>query len=357
MGEASNKHKKPAHGAQAPRRRVLCRVLIALVVVVLLVGAAALWILMHPQTARKAPATEEVLTLEASEETPTIVESSAPSAETPEVTHVTGTTASGISYEGNSTIENSEALAALEEAVALYQSRGQVLSVAMYDLQTNAWLTYQPDSRVYSASAIKGPYCIFLCSQLVDTGRVGTSIMSQVAPCIQNSDNDAYRSIRSATIHMGWGEWLQSIGVPMEDGRIYSFDNRWYTDMSAADFVACWRAGYDYLAAAQGQAPTLVSYFCETLNSPLHAVLGETYTVWSKAGWYDGVEEEGASATTNDAGIVFADSGTYVVAVMSNAPTDFASLEQVVDATNRCHGALTGGATESLITENTDTFC
>ena len=347
---------EPRHAspdAKAPARRTrLCAALAAVAVAAAAVAGIALWEASRSQAdvgdalqAAAAPEAGEAADVED-------VDDAAP--EEPAVAHVTGTTASGISYEGSSAIEGSDALAELEDVVALYQGRGLTLSIAMYDLESDAWLTYQPDSRVYSASAIKGPYCIFLCSQLVDAGRVGASIMPTVQNCIQNSDNDAYRTIRSSTMNMGWSGWLEGAGVPMEEGRAYRFDNRWYADMCASDLVACWRAAYDYLSSGEGQSATLASYFERTVHSPLHDVLGGGLRVWSKAGWYSGAEEEGASAATNDAGIVFADSGTYVVAVMSNAPADFEPLEQAVDAVNRCHGALTGGSEASLLAATDD---
>lgn len=142
-------------------------------------------------------------------------------------------------------------------------------------------------------------------------------------------------------------DWLIAAGFSEADAE--ALYNEWYVNISASQLAAMWLHGYDYLTSGSANALQLQEYLSASEHSCIHALTTGTYTAWTKPGWYpsDGLE------ATNDAGVVQADSGTYVVAVMSNAPSDFAALMPVVDGINMAHGELTGGSTDSLITPET----
>ena len=263
--------------------------------------------------------------------------------------YVEGTTDSGISYKGSNTIVNSEALAELEGVLKECRDKGVTVSIVERDLKGDSELTYQPDARIYSASAIKEPYCLFVYQDLIESGKISESkVSSTIAKVINYSDNDAYRSIRSRTVGMGWSDWLVDAGVEMDDSRANYFDYHWYVDMSADDFAACWTKAYYYLTSETEPAHDLAVLFESTVHSAIHDVLQQRYKVWSKAGWFDTIADE-ASYATNDAGIVFSDTGPYVIAVLTDANCDFELLNRLVDACNRCHGELSGGESESLL--------
>jgi molybdopterin molybdotransferase/putative molybdopterin biosynthesis protein len=65
-------------------------------------------------------------------------------------------------------------------------------------------------------------------------------------------------------------------------------------------------------------------------------VLGSRYKVWSKAGWYYGAEsyskDPSETSGTNDAGVVFSETGPYVLSVVTDLPIDFDRLCELVDA-------------------------
>lgn len=267
-----------------------------------------------------------------------------------------GDTPSGIHYAGRSAIEGSEALEALESIVAECDSRGITLGIVVRSMDGSVELTYNPDARVYSASAIKAPYVFFLAQDLIDTGRISFN-RSTIEACVSESDNDAYRTIRGSTRGMGWSSWCARAGLADMGSRAGAFDGYWYALMGAQDLALVWRAGYDYLSAGEGCAEWLAPLLEGTNHSSLHAVLSQRYTVWSKAGWTDGSNPANsglaATAATNDAGIVFGENGPYVFSVITDAPCDFNLLCRTIDAAHMCYAELDGTDPSPLITEDT----
>ncbi|MCH4053256.1 MAG: class A beta-lactamase-related serine hydrolase [Atopobiaceae bacterium] len=262
---------------------------------------------------------------------------------------VSATTESGISYAGSPNIEGSDALAALEAFVAECQSEGIMCSITCYDLDGGvASLTYQPDATVYSASAIKGPYCLFVYQDLVEGGSYSHDrALALVTKVIRHSDNDAYRTLRSETYRTGFSAWLGSAGISVE-GRENAFDEHWYAEVSSRELALAWQQGYAYLTSGTDCANELAGLFEQTIHSPIHEVLGSRYEVWSKAGWFQGYDGD-ASPAMNDAGIVLSDTGPYVIAVCTDSDDDLELVERIVDAVGRCHGELAGGDSSSAL--------
>ena len=339
-------HAKPAK-RRGPSRLVISLVVTALAAAVVLALTIIRDVTEGPDAGQAASSAQPASTTEEAEAT---LED-----DPVQVEFVEGTTESGIAYTGNSTIADSEALAALEAVVEEYAQAGYTLSIVMRDLDgaEPVSLTYHPDERVYSASALKGPYIVFVYQVLVPTGVLSAGSVSGTAEaCIRYSDNDAYRDIRSWTMNQGWSAWMRDAGVDMDDERAWYVDNHWYAETSAEDFARMWTHAYGFLTSQDPNAPWLADLFSDTANSPMHAVLGDAYIVWSKAGWYD-TWDGNASPATNDAGIVMSDTGPYVLAICTDAPANFDLLIRAVDAVNRCHGELAGGSTESLVTSAT----
>lgn len=168
-----------------------------------------------------------------------------------------------------------------------------------------------------------------------------------VQNCLVYSDNEAYESLRNSYGSTFMYDWLVAAGFSEEDAQ--ALYGRGYADITPNQLAAMWLHAYDYLTSGSANALQLQEYLEVSENSCIHALTTDTYTAWTKPGWYPSSD----LAATNDAGIVQSDSGTYVVAIMSNAPQDFAALIPVVDAVNMAHGELTGGSTSSLITPQT----
>lgn len=83
-----------------------------------------------------------------------------------------------------------------------------------------------------------------------------------------------------------------------------------------------------------------------TNYTALGALLRDECEVWAKPGWYP--TDEYDLTSTNDAGVVFSDCGTYVIVVMTDMNSDLRGLLPLVDALNAAHGALCDGSSELL---------
>ena len=102
-------------------------------------------------------------------------------------------------------------------------------------------------------------------------------------------------------------------------------DRGGYLFTSARDMAKLWTAGYGFLfagqtAGVQNITPESLQWLSgdmtNSLNSCIHAALGDADAVYTKAGWING---EGDLYVLNDAGLVMSQSGTYVLAVLTNA--------------------------------------
>ena len=76
----------------------------------------------------------------------------------------------------------------------------------------------------------------------------------------------------------------------------------------------------------------------DSLNSNIHRALGDSTTVYTKAGWISG---EGDLYALNDGGIVASSSGAYVLSVMTDACGRNDLLTELVDVVDSVHsGAM-----------------
>lgn len=260
-----------------------------------------------------------------------------------------------VDFFGRDSFAGSEAFARLGELVRKMEDDDYTVGIALSDIEGDVNLYYEPDAQVYSASAIKGPYVIFAAEKLIDTGKSG-EMRRSIIPCITRSDNDAYSAIRASTRKMGWLDYVREAGIDTE-GREANFDDYSYSRMSARDFELLWHRGYPYLAAGEGAAEWIAPLFEDTRSSSIHAVLGSRYKVWSKAGWYDGAEsyskDPSETSATNDAGVVFSETGPYVLSVVTDLPIDFDRLCELVDAADMCHAELSGTDAGSRLSADT----
>ena len=91
-------------------------------------------------------------------------------------------------------------------------------------------------------------------------------------------------------------------------------DRGGYLFTSARDMAKLWTAGYGFLfagqtAGVQNITPESLQWLSgdmtNSLNSCIHAALGDADTVYTKAGWING---EGGLYALNDAGLVMSQS-------------------------------------------------
>lgn len=140
------------------------------------------------------------------------------------------------------------------------------------------------------------------------------------AAVLRNSDNASYDWLYKTYGLDCFNTWAEQAGAASRMG-----DRGGYLFTSARDMAKLWTAGYGFLfagqtAGVQNITPESLQWLSgdmtNSLNSCIHAALGDADTVYTKAGWING---EGGLYALNDAGLVMSQSGTYVLAVLTNA--------------------------------------
>jgi beta-lactamase class A len=253
----------------------------------------------------------------------------------------------GIKVTADGDFATTEAFNQLDDAVEAFEAKGYDLGFEMVDLKTGKGVSLNEDTSFYPASSIKAPFVISLYKELFDEEGVSTSVATTCENCVVNSDNQAFVSLVDTYGKSYLEKWLDESGIAYDQE---SLSSDYYPYLTPDQLATMWKAASPYLAGSTKGGATCAKLLSSTGISSIREVVGSKYKVMSKAGWYP---DTGSYAATVDAGIVAADTGSYVVAIMSNAPEDFASLEKIVDALNIAHAEMTGGDTSSSITSAT----
>lgn len=238
--------------------------------------------------------------------------------------------------------DQTEGYAKLTQAVGGFEDKGYDLSFYLKDLKTGATVTYDPDKVRYPASSIKGPYLVSIYEMLVEKGQVRASNVSGLAQSLViNSDNEAFRTLHRTYGESVMGRWMESFGLSSKGyGGSYSYLSYYYPHTSATQLEAMWEHMYQYLSSGTDSATYLASLFSQRDVSPIREAVGSRYESWGKAGWYPSADGLGSAPATVDAGVVFSDTGDYVVVAMSDAPSDLDSLKVVFQGLDDAHASL-----------------
>ena len=220
------------------------------------------------------------------------------------------------------------ASASLQNAINGFSARGWDVGLIMVDLNTGKGLAYNADWDCYSASSIKGPYVASLAAQ--NPALLGGNTASVMERTITVSDNNAYASLRSSFGAAPIQNWCRQVGV---DANKLS---DWYVNYSARDLGLLWTRNYEYFFGSAAYHEQLRSWYRSPLNSPIANTVGRHYESYSKPGWHFTMGRN----STNDAGIVFAPNGCYLLAVMTNAPAQFGSVHSLVWALDTIHNEM-----------------
>lgn len=210
----------------------------------------------------------------------------------------------------------------LDAAVAEIEASGASISYYLVDLTTGETLEHSADTVYYSASTIKGPFCISLVSEKGAAAR--SAYGSTIAATISNSDNDAYRTLREAYYPAQFFDMLANeAGAPCDL-------SHWYAYYGVRDLANLWRAAYPWMSSGDENAIWLGELFGDSLKSQVDDIAAQDgTTTWSKAGWYAGGGPK--YDVTFDGGIVNAKFGPYALAVATNRGSDFDCIRSVMD--------------------------
>lgn len=239
-------------------------------------------------------------------------------------------TESGVTAVTYPSVLTSQTWEELEAALATFTGKGYELGFVLIDLDTQMSLRFNQDALFYPASSAKAPYCAYI----FETNGGAAGLSSTVRSCIVNSDNEAYRTLQKTFGSSGYAAWLTRLGAENPAKKAA----RYYPEFSAENLATVWQEIYRYGTSGEAGADELTGYLAQTTRSALRDAATKGTVVWNKAGWYP-ADGAGLQAT-NDAGIVFAPEGEYLLAVMSDAPSNFKALAPVVEALDAVHAEM-----------------
>lgn len=323
-------------------------VIICLAVAVALLGGAVAIALLTPRDDPAPEKAEEqvVEREEVIEEAPEVIEEpeEAPEEEPEdpgepvtmaEAPVLTSATESGLTVTAPDAFLSSQQLADVEACIDAIEAGGNTVSVSLTDLSTRRGIWYDTDRLRYPASSIKAAYCIYLFETRDGAG--GKS--ETVEDCLVNSSNEAYNELAETFGFSPWSAWLKSHGAPQTATVAATYT---YPDTTAAELSSIWEEIYRYGTSGEAGSAELAGYLARTNSSPIGAELRDTCEVWSKPGWFP-LDDNNIPAT-NDAGVVFSDTGAYVLVIMTDISSDLDALRPLVRALDAAHETMCGGA-------------
>ena len=212
-------------------------------------------------------------------------------------------------------------------SAALNEMAGYSVGFILCDINDCRGIVYNPDETYYSASSIKGPYMASVVSmypECLDT------LENEIRQILVYSDNGCYEELRDRYGDAPIEKWAEDAGTEI------SFDYGWdYTDYSARTLAKLWMKNYEFFES--GDAGSEIAELYEDPDtSAIHSVLGNKYTTRSKAGWI----ADTSCQSTVDAGIVYADNGPYILAILTDIPSAVDRLDPLVTVLDSIHQTM-----------------
>ncbi len=226
----------------------------------------------------------------------------------------------------NTDFRMSDELAAKFERQFASFSKAQ--SVALIELDTNMAFTFSKDTKIATASAIKGPMALFAYKCIDDgliswdtlktyqawhyqansTGWVQNSpfgtafnVKTLMDYMIRISDNQAYLMIKEMVGQSEFEKMMESLGST----QIIPTGSNWGY-ITAWEMAAVWREIYHYSLISDSGAELFDRFMHAQYNYIYRAI--PQYEAAHKSGW--------SGKAFNDAGVVFADGHQYVLVVL-----------------------------------------
>lgn len=218
-----------------------------------------------------------------------------------------------------------QTIASLQDCINAYAQKRRDVSFVMMDLKSGRTVYYNTAFNVYSASCIKGPYII----SCLMAGNDATNDMYLAG---HYSDNDAYHRIRNKYGNQVYASWLRKAGVDTGLATYY------YCHLTSLDLTRMWLQTYPYITGDATGASSARQILQDSKFSAIEMQLGNTYTVYSKAGWIsDGVVADYNSY--NVGGIVMG-SNPYLLIITSNARGTTTEAQNLVTVLEAAHNEI-----------------
>lgn len=244
----------------------------------------------------------------------------------------TATSAGGVTVTAPDGFLDTLAFKSVEEEILALTESGYHVGVVMRDLATGNEITYNTDERLYPASSIKATFCASVCEK--NGGSAGMA--STMERCLVDSSNEDFEALINTFGLSVHSSWLQAHGATAA-----AQDAAWwyYPEISAGELASAWQEIYRYGTSGEAGAGELTGYLARTNSSPIGNLLREKCAVWSKPGWFP---DNGELVATNDAGVVFSESGPYVMVIMTTMSSNLDGLLPLIEALDTAHATMCG---------------
>lgn len=226
-----------------------------------------------------------------------------------------------ISAEGINTIGgfdlSEEDKNSIDTALKNIEDQGYKAGFFVMDINTFKGIVYNPDQPIYSASTVKAPYVV---SVIKGDESVFEKEKNTINSILKNSSNTAYASFRNRYGNDRFYFWTAEIPADIEE-----VTSDYYQDLSPRQLAHMWFKSYFFFESSE-TGKKLGEMLENPTVSPINKALSDKYKTRTKAGWYASSNVN----VTNDAGIVYNDNGTYLIAVMTTAPEKYDIVEELV---------------------------
>ena len=219
----------------------------------------------------------------------------------------------------------------LEQEISVVETAGYSVAFLLYDLETGGGISYHPDVKYYSASAIKAPYVAWMVQAYPETAE---EFYTEIENAIVWSSNEDYFTLINNFGKTEFNDWAAETA-----GEDVSLSEGSFGPIACRNFTRLWINIYDYFTSGNDTAEMIRDLYSGTEESAIYETLGTKYTVYSKAGWsFEG--EDSYYTVQNDAGIVMKGSHPYILTILSDAYEKLDLLESVAEELDIAHTKL-----------------
>lgn len=251
-----------------------------------------------------------------------------------------------LTLSGNVGSRTADELSAVVQELDALHDEGIQAGVTVTSLDGSVTLTYQQDQSFYAASTIKAPYICAVLEEGIPSGTASlASLRDPMSSALLYSDNDSYKQLRDSYGDDVFLTWLQQHCISAGTYASLSDYARDHYPFSTPEQLAqMWQAIWTFMSSDAEGASYLKDLLARREESPITDALGSQTETYSKAGWYPETDDSGAAPASNDAGVVIhgSNSTSYVISVMSTAPSELDRLKGLISAIDHLMNA--GGA-------------
>ncbi len=231
---------------------------------------------------------------------------------------------------------NEENSRSITESLQPYFADNIPVEFLLLNLNTGYGISYNIDTEIYGASTFKAAYVLYICQNLLETGKrslndnityylqdddqsyyaYGSNTLREtIYDCIVESDNGAYISLREAFDGRDFDTWLDSF-----DCIVNNEESSYFPTYNVRNAAKIWLEIYNYLNTNSEYSGFFKTLLTQTQTSFLREALRDygSIEIADKAGWYDeGDDETSIYDCVNDSGIITFEGTDYIFCMMT----------------------------------------